>query len=140
MASWLVKEEPEHYSYEQLEGDGRTVWAGVRNPLAQRHLGSMRRGDPVLYYHTGKVKAVVAVARVASDPYPDPGDPAGKLVVVDLEPVRKLPRPITLAAVKADPAFARFPLVRMPRLSVMPVSPEEWERLVGDEGSASPAR
>lgn len=140
MASWLVKEEPEHYPYEQLERDGRTVWAGVRNALAQRHLGSMRRGDRVLYYHTGKVRAVVGLARVASDPYPDPGDPAGRRVAVDLEPVRKLARPIALAAIKADPALASFPLVRISRLSVMPVSEKEWRRLVGDAPSPTARR
>lgn len=129
MGLWLVKEEPEHYSYDQLERDGRTVWAGVKNPLAQKHLRSMRRGDRIFYYHTGKEKAVVAVATAASDAYPDPGDASGTLFVVDVVPVKKLARPVTLAEIKADTAFDAFPLVRMGRLSVMPVSDDEWTRI-----------
>ena len=129
MAQWLVKEEPEHYPYEQLERDRTTVWAGVRNPLAQKHLRAIRRGDRIFYYHTGKQKAVVATAKAASDAYPDPKDAEGKLFVVDITPDKKLPRPVTLAEIKADAAFASFPLVRMSRLSVMPVTDAEWKRI-----------
>ena len=129
MAQWLVKEEPEHYSYDELERDRKTVWAGVRNPLAQKHLRSIRRGDRIFYYHTGKQKAIVAVAKAASDAYPDPNDKDGKLFVVDVTPEKTLSRPVTLAEVKADRAFASFPLVRMSRLSVMPVSDAEWKRI-----------
>jgi len=124
-----VKEEPEHYSYDQLEKDRRTVWAGVKNPLAQKHLRTIRKGDRIFYYHTGKEKAVVAMAKAAGDAYPDPKDPAGKLYVVDVVADRKLERPVTLAEIKADRAFATFPLVRMSRLSVMPVSDAEWMRI-----------
>jgi predicted RNA-binding protein with PUA-like domain len=131
MAQWLVKEEPDHYGYGELERDGKTVWAGVRNPLAQKHLRSIRRGDRILYYHTGKEKAVVALAKAASDAYPDPSDASGKLFVVDVVPQERLPHPVTLAAIKGDGAFASFPLVRMPRLSVMPVSDAEWKRIEG---------
>ncbi len=126
---WLVKEEPEHYAYEQLVREGRTVWAGVKNPLAQKHLRGIERGDRVFYYHTGKVKAIVGVATAAGDAYPDPGDKTGSAYVVDLLPDHALPHPVTLAAVKADPFFASFALVRMGRLSVMPVSEAEWARL-----------
>jgi predicted RNA-binding protein with PUA-like domain len=129
MAQWLVKEEPENYPYDQLERDRQTVWAGVKNPLAQKHLRAIRRGDRIFYYHTGKQKAVVAVARAAGDAYPDPNDSAGKLFVVDIVPDKKLPRPVTLAEIKADAAFASFPLVRMSRLSVMPVTDAEWARV-----------
>ena len=129
MAQWLVKEEPDHYGYDQLERDRTTVWAGVRNPLAQKHLRAIRRGDRIFYYHTGKQKAVVAVATAASDAYPDPSDDDGKLFVVDIVPGKALPRPVTLAEIKADKAFASFPLVRMARLSVMPVTDEEWKRI-----------
>ncbi|HEX7087791.1 MAG TPA: EVE domain-containing protein [Vicinamibacterales bacterium] len=129
MAQWLVKEEPEHYSYAQLERDGRTVWSGVKNPLAQKHLRGIRKGDRIFYYHTGKEKAVVGIARAAGDAYPDPKDRTGKAWVVDVVPERPLPNPVTLAAIKADPSFASFPLVRMPRLSVMPVSDAEWKRI-----------
>ena len=129
MAQWLLKEEPEHYSYEHLEQDRKTVWAGVRNPLAQKHLRSIRKGDRIFYYHTGKQKAVVAVARAGSDAYPDHADPTGKLYVVDVIADKKLPRSVTLAEIKADRAFATFPLVRRARLSVMPVSDAEWARI-----------
>ena len=130
MAQWLVKEEPEHYGYDQLERDRKTVWAGVRNPLAQKHLRTIRKGDRILYYHTGKEKAVVAIARALGDAYPDPGDSTGKSYVVDVAPEKRLARRVTLAAIKADRAFASFPLVRMSRLSVMPVSDAEWTRIV----------
>jgi predicted RNA-binding protein with PUA-like domain len=129
MAQWLVKEEPEHYSYDQLEKDRKTVWAGVKNPLAQKHLRTIRKGDRIFYYHTGKEKAVVATARAAGDAYPDPKDPSGKLYVVDVVADKKLPRPVTLAEIKADRAFASFPLVRISRLSVMPVTDAEWARI-----------
>jgi predicted RNA-binding protein with PUA-like domain len=129
MAQWLVKEEPDHYGYDQLERDRKTVWAGVRNPLAQKHLRAIRKGDRIFYYHTGKEKAVVAVARAISDAYPDPGDTSGKLYVVDIAPEKKLAQPVTLAAIKAEAAFASFPLVRMSRLSVMPVTDSEWTRI-----------
>jgi predicted RNA-binding protein with PUA-like domain len=129
MGQWLVKEEPEHYAYDQLEKDRKTVWAGVRNPLAQKHLRSIRKGDRIFYYHTGKEKAVVGVARAIGDAYPDPADAGGKAFVVDVAPEKKLPRPVTLAEIKADRAFADFPLVRMSRLSVMPVTDSEWSRI-----------
>lgn len=135
MAQWLVKEEPEHYNYAQLERDKETVWAGVRNPLAQKHLRSIRRGERVFYYHTGKEKAIVAIAKASSDAYPDPDDKTGKLFVVDIAPEKALARPVTLAEVKADAAFASFPLVRMSRLSVMPVSDAEWKRIEAMGGS-----
>ena len=129
MAQWLVKEEPDHYGYDQLEKDTKTVWAGVRNPLAQKHLRGIRKGDRIFYYHTGKEKAVVATAKAATDAYPDPGDASGKMSVVDIVPDKKLPRPVTLAEIKSDKAFASFPLVRMSRLSVMPVTDAEWTRI-----------
>src|SRR6188474_2927707 len=122
MAHWLVKEEPEHYAYHQLEEDRQTVWAGVRNPLAQKHLRGIRKGDRIFYYHTGKEKAVVAVAQATCHAYQDPSDASGKLHAFDIAPVRRLAKPVTLAAIKADPAFASFALVRMSRLSVMPVT------------------
>ena len=129
MAGWLVKEEPDHYAYDQLERDRKTVWAGVKNPLAQKHLRSIRQGDRIFYYHTGKEKAVVAIAKAVSDAYPDPKDKSGKMFVVDVAPQQRLGRAVTLAEIKADPAFASFPLVRMSRLSVMPVTDAEWTRI-----------
>ena len=127
--NWLVKEEPTHYSFDDLVRDGRTSWSGVRNPLAQKHLRSIQEGDRIFFYHTGDVKAVVGIAKAASPPYPDPADKSGKLYAIDVVPVKKLKSPVTLAAVKADKTFASFPLVRMSRLSVMPVSDGEWARI-----------
>lgn len=129
--NWLFKEEPGNYSYDELVKDGKTSWTGVRNPLAQKHLRSVRKGDRIFYYHTGKEKAVVGIAKALGDAYPDPGDRTGRLYAVDVGPVKKLPSPVTLAAIKADKAFAAFPLVRMGRLSVMPVSEQEWTRIEG---------
>ena len=129
MAQWLVKEEPENYAYSQLERDGRTVWAGVKNPVAQKHLRTIRRGDRIFYYHTGKEKAVVAVARALGDAYADPKDKSGRAFVVDIAPDRTLARPVTLAQIKADPLFASCPLVRIGRLSVMPITDAEWARI-----------
>lgn len=133
--NWLFKEEPSSYSFDQFIKDGGTSWAGVRNPLAQKHLRSVKKGDQVFYYHTGTEKAVVGIARATSDAYPDPKDKGRKLVVVDVAPVRALKRPVTLAEIKAAKKFADFPLTRLPRLSVMPVSDAEWkgiERLSRD--------
>jgi predicted RNA-binding protein with PUA-like domain len=127
--NWLFKEEPTHYSYDDLAREGRTSWTGVKNPLAQKHLRSVRKGDRIVFYHTGSEKSVVGVAKADAAAYPDPADKSGKLYAVDVVPVRKLASPVTLAAIKADKAFASFPLVRMSRLSVMPVSDEEWQRI-----------
>ena len=127
--NWLLKEEPANYSFDELVKDKKTVWSGVKNPLAQKHLRSVKKGDRIFYYHTGKERSVVGVARAASDAYPDPKDKSGKLAVVDVVPERKLARPVTLAEIKADAFFAAFALVRMSRLSVMPVSDGEWQRI-----------
>lgn len=126
---WLVKEEPEHYSFDQFLADGQTVWSGVRNPVAQKHLRAMKKGDRVFFYHTGKEKAVIGTAKVSVPAYPDPKDTRGKLVVVELVPEKKLRRPVTLAEIKAAGRFADFALVRIPRLSVMPVTDEQWEAI-----------
>ena len=127
--NWLFKEEPTHYSYDDLVRDGKTSWTGVRNPVAQKHLRSVKKGDRVFFYHTGDEKSVIGIAKAANDAYPDRGDPSGKFYAVDIAPVRKLKQPVTLAAVKADKYFASFPLTRVPRLSVMPVTDDEWDRI-----------
>lgn len=127
--NWLVKEEPAHYSFDDLLRDRRTEWTGVKNPLAQKHLRAIEKGDRVLYYHTGSEKAVVGTARAVSNPYPDPADRTAKRYAVDLAPVAKLPRPVTLAEIKARPRLRSLPLVRLPRLSVMPVSDAEWAEI-----------
>lgn len=123
---WLVKEEPDHYSFDTFLEDGATVWSGVKNPVAQRNLRGMQKGDRVFYYHTGKQKAIVGTARVTAAAYPDPTDRSGKMVVVELAPDKKLIRPVTLAEIKASGRFRDFALVRIPRLSVMPVTEEQW--------------
>src|SRR5512140_3344055 len=122
MSFWLFKEEPSHYSFDDLAREGSTTWSGVKNALAQKHLRGVRKADRIFYYHTGDEKAIVGIARATGDAYADPADKAGKMFVVDVAPVKKLPRPITLAKIKADTRFAQFPLVRISRLSVMPVS------------------
>ena len=125
----LFKEEPTHYSYDDLARDGKTSWSGVKNPLAQKHLRSVKKGDRVFYYHTGEEKSVVAIAKAAGDAYADPKDKSGKLHAVDVVPVKKLRRPVTLAEIKASAAFRDFPLVRISRLSVMPVTEKEWSEI-----------
>ena len=127
--NWLVKEEPTHYGCDALVKDGKAVWSGVRNALAQKHLRAIQKGDRIFYYHTGDEKAVVGIARALSSSYPDPEDTSGKYVAVDLAPVKRLPRPVPLAEIKANAAFKDFPLVRIARLSVMPVTDAQWARI-----------
>ena len=122
---WLLKTEPTSYSYGELEKDGRTTWDGVRNPVALKNLAAMRKGDEALVYHTGDEKAVVGVARVVADPVPDRRVADPRMMTVELEAVRRLKRPVTLKEVKENKALRDFELARLPRLSVMPVSPEQ---------------
>ena len=127
---WIVKTEPSTYSYDDLERQKTAVWDGVKNNLALKHLRQMKPGDRVLVYHTGDEKAVVGVAEVTSAAYPDPKQKDPKLAVVDLRAVGRLPRPVPLAEIKKDQAFADLGLVRIGRLSVMPASAEQFKRLV----------
>ncbi|HLJ10703.1 MAG TPA: EVE domain-containing protein [Planctomycetaceae bacterium] len=129
MSYWLFKEEPDHYSFEQLFRDRRAVWEGVENNLALKHLRSVRKGDRVFYYHTGKEKAVVGVMEVAKGPYRDPKRDDDRFVVVEVKPVRRLDRPVSLAEIKSNPIFANFALVCISRLSVMPVTADEWAEI-----------
>jgi predicted RNA-binding protein with PUA-like domain len=130
MNYWLLKTEPGEYSYDDLVRDQRTVWSGVRNAQALQHIRHMRKGDGAFVYHTGDEKQIVGTAEIASDPYPDPqqGDP--KRVVVDLKPKSRLARPVPLATLKADSRFKDFALVRISRLSVMPVAKPLWGALM----------
>jgi len=132
---YLFKEEPTNYSYDAFAKDGGTTWSGVRNPVAQRHLRSVTKGDLIFYYHTGNEKAIVGVAKAATNAYTDPADKTGKSHVVDLVPLKKLPRPVTLAAIKADKRFKTFPLTYLPRLSVMPVTETEWDAIMAMAGN-----
>ena len=129
--NWLVKEEPENYSFGELVKDKTTVWAGVRNPVAQRNLREMKKGDRVFFYHTGKEKAVIGTATVSKTAYPDPND--DKLVVVEIAAGKALKRPVTLAEIKADKRFKDMPLVRIARLSVQPVTDDQWDMIVAKE-------
>ncbi len=130
MQYWLLKTEPSVYSYADLQREKQTVWDGVNNNLALRFLRSMKKGDRAFIYHTGKEKALIGVAEVVSSPYADPEGEDPKIVVVDVKAREKLGRAVPLSEVKADPAFSDFQLVRLPRLSVMPVSQAQWERLL----------
>jgi len=123
---WLFKSEPSGYSFQRLQQDKKTVWDGVKNNLALKHLCGVKKGDWILIYHTGDEKSAVGVAQALSAAYPDPGKEDPKLVVVDVKPIEPLSRPVTLAEMKANPKLAKFDLLRLPRLSVMPVSEEQW--------------
>ncbi len=127
---WLLKTEPSTYSYDDLEKEQETVWDGVTNNLALKHLRNIRKGDKVFIYHTGNEKALVGIAEVISDPHPDPKQKDPRLMVVDVKPKERLPRPVSLVEVKSDPTFAEFLLVRLPRLSVMPVTESQWKQLL----------
>lgn len=129
MANWLFKEEPETYSFADLQRDGTALWTGVSNALAQKHLRAVKKGDRVFFYATGKVKAIVGVMEVTADPVPDPTDDGGKFVALTVRPVRALTVPVTLAAIKADQAFAQWELVKQARLSVMPVPDALWAKV-----------
>ena len=123
---WLFKTEPSVYSFQQLQKDKKTMWDGVKNNLALKNLKDIKKGDEILIYHTGDEKAAVGVARALSGAYPDPNQKNPRMLVVDIEAVKPLPRPVTLAEVKANKKLANFDLVRLSRLSIMKVSDEQW--------------
>jgi predicted RNA-binding protein with PUA-like domain len=127
MAHWLFKEEPDHYSFADLVRDGTTVWDGVSNALARQNLRKVRRGDLAFYYHTGKEKAIVGVMLLVTNAQADPEDSKG--VVVQVRPVKLLTRPVSLKEIKADALLKDWDLVRLPRLSVMPVTEKQWRRV-----------
>ncbi len=129
MARWLVKQEPSAYSYADLEREGATRWDGVHHPLALRHLRAMRPGDEGIFYHTGAERACVGTLRVVGRPAPDPGDARGSWTV-DVAVGRRFDRPVPLAQIRGDPAFRGFELLRLGRLSVMPVPAPYWRRIV----------
>jgi predicted RNA-binding protein with PUA-like domain len=127
---WLVKSEPAKYAYADLERDGKTVWDGVRNNAAALHLKAMKTGDQVLYYHSQEGLAVVGIAEVIKEAFPDATDPSGRFVAVELKPVRALNSPVTLQDMKANPALSKLEMIRQSRLSVSPVRPEEWTEIL----------
>ena len=126
MAHWLIKSEPTVYSWDQFVKEKRTSWTGVRNAQAAINLKAMKTGDLCFFYHSNEGKQIVGIAKVMKTAYPDPTDKAGKAVTVDVAPVKPVDPPVTLAAIKADPKFKEFGLVRQSRLSVVPVSDEHW--------------
>jgi len=129
-AHWLVKSEPNTYSFADLERDGKTVWDGVRNNAAALHLKAMKVGDEVLFYHSQEGLCIVGVAKVVREAFPDKTDPAGRFVAVELAPVRALTRAVTLAAMKAEPMLADMAMLRQGRLSVSPVRDDEWKAVL----------
>jgi len=129
MPYWLFKEEPDHYSFADLQRDGTTQWDGVTNNLARQNLRKVRRGDRVLFYHTGKEKAVVGEMRVTADPREDPNDSDPRAVLVEVKAVRQLRHPVPLSTIKQDPLLQDWDLARLPRLSVMPVTEAQWRRV-----------
>ena len=128
---WLFKTEPSVYSYQQLVKDKKTMWDGVKNNLALKNLKDIKKGDEILIYHTGDEKAAVGIARALGGAYPDPSQKNPRMLVVDIEAVKTLPRPVTLAEVKANKKLANFDLVRLSRLSIMKVSDEQWGTMEG---------
>lgn len=130
MANWLFKSDPDTYSFEDLQREKKTVWDGVSNNVALKHLRSARKGDRVLVYHTGKEKAIVGTAEIVSDPYTDPKQNDPRLSVVELKSGERLSQPVTLAEIKKQPGLKDFDLVRLPRLSVMPVSESQSNALL----------
>jgi predicted RNA-binding protein with PUA-like domain len=135
MSYWILKTEPSSYSFDQLEREGHAVWDGVKNPVALRNLRAMAPGDQLLIYHTGDEKSVIGFAEVTKAAYPDPKKKDSKLVVIELKPGKRLPRPVPLAAIRAEKALAGIALVRQPRLSVVPADAAQWKRLL-DLGGA----
>jgi predicted RNA-binding protein with PUA-like domain len=131
---WILKTEPSAYGFTDLVRDRRTRWEGVSNAVALKHLRSMLEGDDALIYHTGNEKSLIGLARIVSAPYPDPSQKDARLVVVDIEAGKPLPRQVSLAEIKADPAFKDLGLVRLSRLSVVPVEPDQWKRLLAMAG------
>lgn len=129
-AHWLVKSEPAKYAFSDLQRDGKTVWDGVRNNQAALHLKAMKVGDEALYYHSQEGLAVVGIAKVVKEAFIDPTDPAGRFVAVELAPVRPLKTPVTLAQMKANPALSGLEMLRLFRLSVSRVTPEEWAEIL----------
>jgi predicted RNA-binding protein with PUA-like domain len=129
MAKWLLKTEPDCYSWDDLVRDKKATWDGVSNALALKHIRSMKKGDLALIYHTGNEKRILGVAQVTSNAYKDPKEADERIAVVDLKPKNTLKKPVTLETIKSDPAFKDWELVRISRLGVMPVSDEIWKQL-----------
>ena len=136
MAHWLMKSEPETFSYQDLVRDGKTVWDGVRNNQAALYLKAMKVGDEAFFYHSQKGLEVVGIAKVVREAFLDPSDPAGRFVAVEVAPVRRLKQSVSLAQMKADPKLADMKMFKQFRLSVCPVEPAEWKAILAMAGEA----
>ena len=134
MAYWLVKSEPFKYSWQQFEKEGRTFWDGVRNYAARNNLRAMKKGDELFFYHSNEGLEIVGIAKVVKEAYQDPTTNEEAWVAVDLIPVKKLKKPVSLAAIKAEPALSSMEILRLSRLSVCRVSPEEWKTIMKMSG------
>jgi len=130
MNYWLVKQEPSAYSYDNLEKEKKTIWDGVHNNLALKHIRTMKIGDKSLFYHTGEEKRVVGIIEITSDPYPNPKESDKRFVVVDVKPVTRLKRPVTLEEIKKDARFKDWELLKISRLSVMPAPKNLWDEII----------
>ena len=130
MNYWLLKQEPSTYSYDMLARDKKTVWDGVHNNLALKHMRAMKKGDHAIFYHTGDEKTAVGMIEITSNPYPNPKESDERFVVVDVKALSKLKRPVTLQEIKNDPKFKDWDLLRISRLSVMPVPKTLWDEIV----------
>ena len=130
MNYWLVKSEPHKYSWEQFNKDGRTMWEGVRNFAARNNLRAMKKGDQLFYYHSNEGMEIVGIAEVAKEAYQDPTTDDANWVVVDVKPVKKLKKPVSLPQIKEDKRLANMALVKLSRLSVQPVTTDEWMRIL----------
>ena len=128
MTLWLMKSEPAEYAWEQLVIDRRAKWDGVRNHQATAYMRAMAVGDEAFFYHSGDERAIMGIVKIVKKAYPDPNDPTGRFVIVDVVPVRALPRPVTLRQIKIDKILNKLAIVRQPRLSVSPVADEAWKR------------
>ena len=130
MAHWLLKSEPGTYSFADLQRDGRTVWDGVRNNTAALHLKAMKRDEEAFFYHSGEDRQIVGIARIVAEHFPDQSDPSGRYVAVEIAPVRAVKSPVSLARMKAEPALADMAMIRLSRISVSPVTDEEWATIL----------
>ncbi|HEY0522094.1 MAG TPA: EVE domain-containing protein [Stellaceae bacterium] len=137
MAHWLLKSEPFKYSWDQMVADGRTHWNGVRNHQASNNLKAMQVGDQAFFYHSNEGLEIVGIVAIARTYYPDPSDETGRFGMVDVTPVRPMPKPVTLKQMKAEPRLAQFGLIRQSRLSVVPVGDAEWQAICGMAGLAA---
>ncbi|MSP84099.1 MAG: EVE domain-containing protein [Alphaproteobacteria bacterium] len=135
MANWLMKSEPGSYSWAEMVKDKTTTWEGVRNYQASNNLKAMKKGDRAFFYHSGEERAIVGIVEIVKEYYPDDTDASGRFGRVDVKAVKVLKTPVTLAAVKADGRFKDFGLVRMSRLSVVPVTPAQWKDLCAMGGT-----